>query len=103
MEGTYHLDLPQRVVAVILEVVRLPMVDAHHTKEKLAIQAQGKRTAGSPLGPDDDLDILVNLVLQDLGLGELLVLVGSQPDACELAGLVQEVLWKKHGGGGVDA
>jgi len=99
MEGIYHLDLPQRVVAVIVEVVRLPMVNAHHTEEKLAIQAQGKRTAGGPLGPDDDLDVLVNLVLQDLGLGKLLVLIGSQPDARELAGLVQEILWKKHGGG----
>lgn len=95
----YHFDLPQRVVAVVKQVARFPVVDAHDTQKQLSVQAQGQRAAGGTLGPDDDLDVLIDLVLQDLGLCELLVLVGSQPDAGELARLEQEVLGKKHGGG----
>jgi hypothetical protein len=79
--------------------VCLPVVDAHYTKEQLSIQSQCERTAGSPLWPNDDFDVLIDLVLQDLGFGELLVLIGGKPDASKLARLVQQILWKKHGGG----
>jgi hypothetical protein len=79
--------------------MRLPVIDAHYTKKQLSIQTQREGTAGSALWPDDDLDILIDLVLQDLGFGELLVLVGSKPDASKLARLVQEILGKKHDGG----
>jgi hypothetical protein len=98
-DGTYHFDLPQRVIAIIVKIMRFSVIDAHYTKKQLAVQAQREGTAGSALWPDDDLDVLIDLVLQDLGFGELLVLVGGKPDAGKLARLVQEVLWKKHGGG----
>jgi hypothetical protein len=97
--STYHLDLPQRVITVIMQVVRLPVINAHHTKKQLSVQTQGERTAGSPFWPNDDLDILIDLVLQNLGFGELLVLIGGEPDACELARLVKKIFGKKHGGG----
>lgn len=95
----YHLDLPQRVVAVIVEIVRLSVVDAHYAEKQLPIQTKCKWTAGSALWPDDDFNVFIDLVLQDLGFGQLFVLVGRQPDAGKLAGLVQEVFGKKHGGG----
>lgn len=81
-----------------MQVVGFAVIDAHDTKKQLSVQTQRKRAAGGALGADDDLDVLVDLVLQHLGLGELLVLVGGQPDASQLARLEQEVLWKKHGG-----
>lgn len=84
-----------------MQVVGLPLVDAHNTKEQLAIQSQRERAASSSFGSDDDLNVLVDLVLQNLSFGELLVLVGGQPDAGKLARLEQEILWKKHVGGGV--
>jgi hypothetical protein len=79
--------------------VCLPVVDAHYTKEQLSIQSQCERTAGSPFWPNDDFDVLIDLVLQDLGFGELLVLVGSKPDAGKLSRFVQEIFGKKHRGG----
>jgi hypothetical protein len=98
--SAYHLDLPQRVVAVIVEVVRLPVIYAHYTEQQLTVQSQCQRTAGSSLGSDDDLDVLINLVLQDLCLGELLVLIGGQPDTSKLARLEKQIFGKKHCGGG---
>jgi hypothetical protein len=83
-----------------VQVVRLPVIDAHYTKKQLPVQAQREGTASSSLWADDDLDILIDLVLQDLGFGELSVLIGGQPDTSELTRLVQEILGKKHGGGG---
>ena len=97
--SAYHLDFPQRVVAVIVEVVRLPVIDAHYAEQQLTVQSQCQRTAGSTLGPDDDLDVLINLVLQDLCLGELLVLISGQPDTSKLARLEKQILGKKHCGG----
>ena len=72
---TYHLDLPQGLIAVILQVVRLLVVDAHFTKKQLRVQSQRERAASSHLWPDDDLAALWDLVLQDLGFGKLLLLV----------------------------
>jgi hypothetical protein len=97
---TNHLDFPQRVVAVIVQVVRLPVVDAHDTKKQLAVQSQCQWPACSALGPDDDLDVFIDLVLQHLSFCELLVLIGGEPDTGQLAGFEQKVLGKKHGGGG---
>lgn len=82
-----------------MQVVRFPVVDAHYTEQQLAVQSQGQRTASSTLRPDDDLNVFIDLVLQHLGLGELLVLVGGQPYASKLARLEEEVLGKEHGGG----
>lgn len=98
-DKTYHLDLPQRIVAVIVQVVCLAVVDAHYTKQQLAVQSQGQRTTGSSLRPDDDLNVLIDLVLQDLSLCELLVLVGGKPDSSKLARLEQKVFGKEHGDG----
>jgi hypothetical protein len=97
--SAYHFDLPQRVIAVIVEVMRFSVINADYTKKKLSVKTQCEGTAGGSLWPDDDFDVLIDLVLQDLGFGKLLVLVGGKPDASKLARLVQQILWKKHGGG----
>ena len=97
--GTYHLDLPQGFLTVILEVGRLLAVDAHFTKKQLRVQPQRKWTASSHLWPDDDLATLWDLVLQHLGLGKLLLLVRGKPDVRKGTLLEEEILWKKHGRG----
>jgi hypothetical protein len=90
---TYHFDLPQSFIAVILEVVHLLVVDAHFTKEQLRGQSQCERAASSHFWPNDDFTTLGNLVLQDLGFGKLLLLIGSQPDVRKSALLEREIPW----------
>jgi hypothetical protein len=97
--STYHFDLIQRIIAVIVKVMRFSVINAHYAEKKLSVQTQREGTASGSLWPDNDFDVLVDLVVQDLGFGELLVLVGGKPDTGKLARLVQEILWKKHDGG----
>jgi hypothetical protein len=35
-----HLNLHQRLIAIVQEIPRFPTVDSHHTKEQLATQSQ---------------------------------------------------------------
>jgi len=37
MQQAYHFDFPQRVVAVIVQIVRFPRVDAHDAQQQLGI------------------------------------------------------------------
>lgn len=81
----YHLYLPQCIITIVVEVVRLPVVDAHYTKQQLTVQSQCQRAAGSPFRPNDNLDIFIDPVLQHLSFCKLFVLIGGKPDARKLA------------------
>lgn len=93
---TYHLDSQKRVGAVVEQIARLSVVDAHYAKHQRAAQAQ--REGG--LRAHDLVDVLLDLVLQDLLLGELLFGIGRQPNVGQRAGALQQFGGVKHGGGG---
>ena len=95
--STYHLDFPQRVGAVVEQIAGLPAVDADNAEHQRAAQAQRE----GRLGAHDLVDVLLNLVLQDLLLGELFFGIGGQPDVGQRAGALQQFGGIKHGDGNV--
>lgn len=90
---TYHLDFPKRVGAVVEQIACLSAVDAYNTEHQRAAQAQRERRLRS----HDLVDVLLNLVLQDLLLGELFFGIGGQPNVSQRAGALQQLGWIKHG------
>lgn len=97
MEGhIYHLDPQKRVGAVVEQIARFPVVDAHDAEHQRAAQAQRE----GRLGAHNLVDVLLDLVLQDLLLGELLFGIGRQPDVGQRAGALQQLGRVEHCGGG---
>ena len=87
-----HLDLDERLVAVRQEVLGLPAVDPHHAKQQVARGPECHLN----LGLENAVNALFDVGLEDVGLGELLVPVGSQPDPGEGALLGQDEMGVKH-------
>lgn len=96
---SYHFDLHERFGAIVQKITRFSAVNTHDTQEQLPTEAESQRTAGSDIRLDNHGDVIVDFVLQDLILGELLLEVGSEPDASQRSVSREEMLWKKHAGG----
>lgn len=73
---TYHLDLHECFIAVVEEITGLAAVDSDDAEQELATETEGERRI---VGGDDGIDTVLQIVLQDLYLGDLALLVGGQP------------------------
>lgn len=94
---TYHLDLHQGFVAIIEQVAGLAAVDADDAEQQLATQAEGE---GGIIGGDDGIHAVLQVVLQNLDLGDLALLVGREPCLGQGAGGTQQRARPEHGGDG---
>lgn len=93
-EDPYHLDLQQRLIAVIQEISGLAAIDPDDTEEQLACHPQSH---GSLCRHNDLLHALGEVRLQNMLLGQLALQVGRQPDAGQRPGLLKEFFGVEHG------
>ena len=89
-----HLDLDKGLITIGQEVLGLPRVDSHHTQQKMA----GSAERHLHLGLKDALDGLLDVGLEDVGFGQLLVPMGGQPNSGQRALLGQDEVGVEHPG-----
>lgn len=90
-----HLDLDEGLVAVGQQIFRLPGVDADDAEEQVAGRAQGHLH----LGLQDAVHRFLDVGLEYVRFGELLVPVGGEPYSGQGALLGQDEVRVEHFGG----
>lgn len=94
---SYHFNFDQGLIAVVEKVTCFAAINTDHAEEKLPAKAESK---GCIIGSDDGVDAILQVVLQNLDLGNLAFLVGGEPRLGQGAGGTQECPGPEHSDAG---